>query len=96
MFLVLRLEISGLKQRLKKTDADKKKLELKITAKKGQLVEAREKITAQDRSELGSLCCLVPGSILVVSCFAESPFLWTAPALAQARVSVVRTTFETN
>ncbi len=38
-----------MKQRLKKVESDKKKLEIKVTAKKGQLVEAREKLTERDR-----------------------------------------------
>ncbi len=45
----LRLEISGLKQRLKQAEADKKRLELKVTTKKEQLIEARDKLNARDR-----------------------------------------------
>lgn len=44
-----RREISELKQRLKNTETDMRRLETKVTVKKGQLVETRDKITAQDR-----------------------------------------------
>ncbi len=44
-----RLEISGLKQRLKQAEADKKRLELKVTTKKEQLIEAKDKLNARDR-----------------------------------------------
>lgn len=44
-----RVEIFSLKQRLKKAEEDKKQLERKVTAKKGQLQQVRENLSDRDR-----------------------------------------------